>query len=103
MSWKCSQERVRGGEEALRWRKSQILKCQTPPGASPGLHFHPLLSPVQVQTRNIRCLPDVLVINCEVNSSKEADFWKTQAEVRDTLWFEVFTPLSLPLASLPST
>ncbi|NXE17050.1 PAN2 protein, partial [Lophotis ruficrista] len=34
-----------------------------------------------VQTRNIRCLPDVLVINCEVNSSKEADFWKTQAEV----------------------
>ncbi|XP_033367576.1 PAN2-PAN3 deadenylation complex catalytic subunit PAN2 [Parus major] len=33
-----------------------------------------------VQTRNIRCLPDVLVINCEVNSSKEADFWKTQAE-----------------------
>ncbi|KAM6106276.1 LOW QUALITY PROTEIN: PAN2-PAN3 deadenylation complex catalytic subunit PAN2, partial [Pterocles gutturalis] len=33
-----------------------------------------------VQTRNIRCLPDVLVINCEVNSCKEADFWKTQAE-----------------------
>ncbi|KAM8990451.1 PAN2-PAN3 deadenylation complex catalytic subunit PAN2 [Ara ararauna] len=33
-----------------------------------------------VQTRNIRCLPDVLVINCEVNSSKEADFWRTQAE-----------------------
>ncbi|XP_006035284.1 PAN2-PAN3 deadenylation complex catalytic subunit PAN2 isoform X1 [Alligator sinensis] len=33
-----------------------------------------------VQTRNIRCLPDVLVINCEVNSSKEADFWKVQAE-----------------------
>lgn len=41
---------------------------------------------LQVQTRNIRCLPDVLVINCEVNSSKEADFWKTQAEVGDTLW-----------------
>uniref|UniRef100_A0A8C0ZJC2 PAN2-PAN3 deadenylation complex catalytic subunit PAN2-like n=1 Tax=Cyanistes caeruleus TaxID=156563 RepID=A0A8C0ZJC2_CYACU len=38
-----------------------------------------------VQTRNIRCLPDVLVINCEVNSSKEADFWKTQAEVGETL------------------
>ncbi|XP_030052590.1 PAN2-PAN3 deadenylation complex catalytic subunit PAN2 isoform X1 [Microcaecilia unicolor] len=33
-----------------------------------------------VQTRNIRCLPDVLAINCEVNSTKEADFWKTQAE-----------------------
>ncbi|XP_075708229.1 PAN2-PAN3 deadenylation complex catalytic subunit PAN2 isoform X2 [Rhinoderma darwinii] len=33
-----------------------------------------------VQTRNIRCLPDVLVINCEVNSTKEAEFWKTQAE-----------------------
>ncbi|KAK2825541.1 hypothetical protein Q7C36_019468 [Tachysurus vachellii] len=33
-----------------------------------------------VQTRNIRCLPDVLVINCEVNSVKEADFWKAQAE-----------------------
>uniref|UniRef100_A0A8C6V735 PAN2-PAN3 deadenylation complex catalytic subunit PAN2 n=1 Tax=Naja naja TaxID=35670 RepID=A0A8C6V735_NAJNA len=33
-----------------------------------------------VQTRNIRCLPDVLVINCEVNSSKEAEFWKVQAE-----------------------
>ncbi|KAJ6658133.1 hypothetical protein lerEdw1_001609 [Lerista edwardsae] len=33
-----------------------------------------------VQTRNIRCLPDVLVINCEVNSSKEAEFWKMQAE-----------------------
>ncbi|XP_028929154.1 PAN2-PAN3 deadenylation complex catalytic subunit PAN2 isoform X3 [Ornithorhynchus anatinus] len=33
-----------------------------------------------VQTRNIRRLPDVLVINCEVNSSKEADFWKMQAE-----------------------
>ncbi|XP_076874775.1 PAN2-PAN3 deadenylation complex catalytic subunit PAN2 isoform X2 [Brachyhypopomus gauderio] len=33
-----------------------------------------------VQTRNIRCLPDVLVINCEVNSVKEAEFWKTQAE-----------------------
>lgn len=35
----------------------------------------------QVQTRNIRCLPDVLVINCEVNSAKEAEFWKVQAEV----------------------
>ncbi|XP_049608470.1 PAN2-PAN3 deadenylation complex catalytic subunit PAN2 isoform X1 [Syngnathus scovelli] len=33
-----------------------------------------------VQTRNIRCLPDVLVINCEVNSAKEAEFWKVQAE-----------------------
>ncbi|XP_029450636.1 PAN2-PAN3 deadenylation complex catalytic subunit PAN2 [Rhinatrema bivittatum] len=33
-----------------------------------------------VQTRNIRCLPDVLAINCEVNSTKEANFWKTQAE-----------------------
>uniref|UniRef100_A0A671MU09 PAB-dependent poly(A)-specific ribonuclease subunit PAN2-like n=1 Tax=Sinocyclocheilus anshuiensis TaxID=1608454 RepID=A0A671MU09_9TELE len=33
-----------------------------------------------VQTRNIRCLPDVLVINCEVNSAKEAEFWKTQTE-----------------------
>ncbi|XP_069762469.1 PAN2-PAN3 deadenylation complex catalytic subunit PAN2 isoform X2 [Narcine bancroftii] len=33
-----------------------------------------------VQTRNIRCLPDVLVINCEVNSAKEAEFWKCQAE-----------------------
>uniref|UniRef100_A0A8C3G2V6 PAN2-PAN3 deadenylation complex catalytic subunit PAN2 n=1 Tax=Cyclopterus lumpus TaxID=8103 RepID=A0A8C3G2V6_CYCLU len=34
-----------------------------------------------VQTRNIRCLPDVLVINCEVNSAKEAEFWKVQAEI----------------------
>ncbi|XP_059384134.1 PAN2-PAN3 deadenylation complex catalytic subunit PAN2-like [Carassius carassius] len=33
-----------------------------------------------VQTRNIRCLPDVLVINCEVNSVKEAEFWKAQTE-----------------------
>ncbi|XP_062871382.1 PAN2-PAN3 deadenylation complex catalytic subunit PAN2 [Trichomycterus rosablanca] len=33
-----------------------------------------------VQTRNIRCLPDVLVINCEVNSVKEMEFWKAQAE-----------------------
>ncbi|XP_063065324.1 PAN2-PAN3 deadenylation complex catalytic subunit PAN2 [Engraulis encrasicolus] len=33
-----------------------------------------------VQTRNIRCLPDVLVINCEVNSVKEVEFWKIQAE-----------------------
>ncbi|KAI2649614.1 PAN2-PAN3 deadenylation complex catalytic subunit PAN2 [Labeo rohita] len=33
-----------------------------------------------VQTRNIRCLPDVLVINCEVNSAKEAEFWKAQTE-----------------------
>ncbi|MBN3275065.1 PAN2 protein, partial [Polyodon spathula] len=33
-----------------------------------------------VQTRNIRCLPDVLVINCEVNSTKEAEFWEAQAE-----------------------
>uniref|UniRef100_A0A667YEH4 PAN2-PAN3 deadenylation complex catalytic subunit PAN2 n=1 Tax=Myripristis murdjan TaxID=586833 RepID=A0A667YEH4_9TELE len=33
-----------------------------------------------VQTRNIRCLPDVLVINCEVNSTKEAEFWRVQAE-----------------------
>uniref|UniRef100_A0A671SBI5 PAN2-PAN3 deadenylation complex catalytic subunit PAN2 n=1 Tax=Sinocyclocheilus anshuiensis TaxID=1608454 RepID=A0A671SBI5_9TELE len=34
-----------------------------------------------VQTRNIRCLPDVLVINCEVNSTKEAEFWKAQTEL----------------------
>ncbi|XP_058163959.1 PAN2-PAN3 deadenylation complex catalytic subunit PAN2 isoform X9 [Dasypus novemcinctus] len=33
-----------------------------------------------IQTRNIRHLPDILVINCEVNSSKEADFWRMQAE-----------------------
>uniref|UniRef100_A0A3Q2CRS7 PAN2-PAN3 deadenylation complex catalytic subunit PAN2 n=1 Tax=Cyprinodon variegatus TaxID=28743 RepID=A0A3Q2CRS7_CYPVA len=39
-----------------------------------------------VQTRNIRCLPDVLVINCEVNSTKEAEFWKVQAEVRNSLF-----------------
>lgn len=37
-----------------------------------------------MQTRNIRCLPDVLVINCEVNSAKEAEFWKVQAEVNVT-------------------
>ncbi|MGH0123157.1 UNVERIFIED_CONTAM: hypothetical protein FKN15_078252 [Acipenser sinensis] len=35
-----------------------------------------------VQTRNIRCLPDVLVINCEVNSTKEAEFWEAQAQVQ---------------------
>nr|XP_025139538.1 PAN2-PAN3 deadenylation complex catalytic subunit PAN2 isoform X13 [Bubalus bubalis] len=34
-----------------------------------------------IQTRNIRHLPDILVINCEVNSLKEADFWRMQAEV----------------------
>lgn len=102
---------------------------EVPPGTQPGrggcpksrseppqgLPFpRPPLSP-QVQTRNIRCLPDVLVINCEVNSSKEADFWKTQAEVGETLRgrfsrhagvalpgpAEVFTLLSLSLASLP--
>ncbi|XP_043939602.1 PAN2-PAN3 deadenylation complex catalytic subunit PAN2 [Protopterus annectens] len=33
-----------------------------------------------VQTRNVRCLPDVLAINCEVNSIKKAEFWKAQAE-----------------------
>lgn len=85
----------------------------------PGFHF--LLS-LQVQTRNIRCLPDVLVINCEVNSSKEADFWKTQAEVGETLWGRsrlvlpgtwallraqfcggVFTLISLSLSLLLST
>uniref|UniRef100_A0A671U6I5 PAN2-PAN3 deadenylation complex catalytic subunit PAN2 n=1 Tax=Sparus aurata TaxID=8175 RepID=A0A671U6I5_SPAAU len=42
-----------------------------------------------VQTRNIRCLPDVLVINCEVNSAKEAEFWKVQAE--DACNMEGFT------------
>lgn len=41
-------------------------------------------SMLQVQTRNIRCLPDVLVINCEVNSAKEAEFWKVQAEVNQS-------------------
>uniref|UniRef100_A0A8C4L7Z6 Poly(A) specific ribonuclease subunit PAN2 n=1 Tax=Equus asinus asinus TaxID=83772 RepID=A0A8C4L7Z6_EQUAS len=35
-----------------------------------------------IQTRNIRHLPDILVINCEVNSLKEADFWRVQAEVK---------------------
>lgn len=54
-----------------------MLSSSTALGASPS---HVLLS-AQVQTRNIRCLPDVLVINCEVNSSKEAEFWRTQAEV----------------------
>lgn len=34
-----------------------------------------------IQTRNICHLPDILVINCEVNSLKEADFWRMQAEV----------------------
>ncbi|KAF3826121.1 hypothetical protein GH733_006235 [Mirounga leonina] len=33
-----------------------------------------------IQTRNIRHLPEILVINCEVNSLKEADFWRMQAE-----------------------
>ncbi|KTF90935.1 hypothetical protein cypCar_00007084 [Cyprinus carpio] len=37
-----------------------------------------------VQTRNIRCLPDVLVINCEVNSVKEAEFWKAQTELTES-------------------
>ena len=59
-----------------------VLSLSRALGAA-GLH---LLLSLQVQTRNIRCLPDVLVINCEVNSSKEADFWKTQAEVGETLW-----------------
>lgn len=42
----------------------------------------PIVSSSQIQTRNIRHLPDILVINCEVNSLKEADFWRMQAEVR---------------------
>lgn len=42
---------------------------------------HSLFYP-QIQTRNICHLPDILVINCEVNSLKEADFWRMQAEVR---------------------
>uniref|UniRef100_A0A3B5Q226 PAN2-PAN3 deadenylation complex catalytic subunit PAN2 n=1 Tax=Xiphophorus maculatus TaxID=8083 RepID=A0A3B5Q226_XIPMA len=42
-----------------------------------------------VQTRNIRCLPDVLVINCEVNSAKEAEFWKVQAEVNKSYGEEI--------------
>ncbi|XP_030589978.1 PAN2-PAN3 deadenylation complex catalytic subunit PAN2-like [Archocentrus centrarchus] len=33
-----------------------------------------------VHTRSIRHLPDVLALNCEVNSAKEAEFWKVQAE-----------------------
>ncbi|MGH0165436.1 UNVERIFIED_CONTAM: hypothetical protein FKN15_073270 [Acipenser sinensis] len=41
-----------------------------------------------VQTRNIRCLPDVLVINCEVNSTKEAEFWEAQAQVKPD-WFKI--------------
>lgn len=40
------------------------------------------VSSSQIQTRNIRHLPDILVINCEVNSLKEADFWRMQADVR---------------------
>nr|XP_044611928.1 PAN2-PAN3 deadenylation complex catalytic subunit PAN2 isoform X6 [Equus asinus] len=41
-----------------------------------------------IQTRNIRHLPDILVINCEVNSLKEADFWRVQAEgVTHQQWY----------------
>lgn len=56
-----------------------------------------LACPSQVQTRNIRCLPDVLVINCEVNSAKEAEFWKVQAEV--TKHCDVFLILSVKVMS----
>ncbi|PIO15173.1 hypothetical protein AB205_0043490, partial [Aquarana catesbeiana] len=57
----------------------QCQFCEPTGLANPADIFH--VSTVgQVQTRNIRCLPDVLVINCEVNSTKEAEFWKTQAE-----------------------
>uniref|UniRef100_A0A671MY32 PAB-dependent poly(A)-specific ribonuclease subunit PAN2-like n=1 Tax=Sinocyclocheilus anshuiensis TaxID=1608454 RepID=A0A671MY32_9TELE len=42
-----------------------------------------------VQTRNIRCLPDVLVINCEVNSAKEADHAFTKFKPLPTEWEEL--------------
>ncbi|XP_018416297.1 PREDICTED: PAB-dependent poly(A)-specific ribonuclease subunit PAN2 isoform X1 [Nanorana parkeri] len=54
-----------------------------------------------VQTRNIRCLPDVLVINCEVNSTKEAEFWKTQAEHASKKALKKIEPFPTPNESSP--
>lgn len=34
-----------------------------------------------VQTRKLRRLPDVLVINCQVNSPKDCEFWRNQSEI----------------------
>uniref|UniRef100_UPI00358EBC1D PAN2-PAN3 deadenylation complex catalytic subunit PAN2 isoform X2 n=1 Tax=Myxine glutinosa TaxID=7769 RepID=UPI00358EBC1D len=34
-----------------------------------------------VQTRRLQKSPDVLVVNCQVNSPKDIEFWKTQSEI----------------------
>lgn len=70
------------------WEEHQLeeaapgLNCSRPGFFPCGPPAIPVVSSSQIQTRNIRHLPDILVINCEVNSLKEADFWRMQAEVR---------------------
>lgn len=75
LSYPESNDKTRDYEFAQILKRSICLEQNTQAWCENCEKYQPT-----VQTRNIRCLPDVLVINCEVNSSKEADFWKTQAE-----------------------
>ncbi|TKS76790.1 PAB-dependent poly(A)-specific ribonuclease subunit PAN2 [Collichthys lucidus] len=74
-SEQSSQEKTKEYDFAEILKKSICLEQSTQAWCENCEKYQPT-----VQTRNIRCLPDVLVINCEVNSAKEAEFWKVQAE-----------------------
>ena len=36
---------------------------------------------MQVQSRVIESLPDILSLNCQLDNSKDVEFWKKQEEV----------------------
>uniref|UniRef100_A0A670HY15 PAN2-PAN3 deadenylation complex catalytic subunit PAN2 n=1 Tax=Podarcis muralis TaxID=64176 RepID=A0A670HY15_PODMU len=75
LSYPESNDKIKDYEFAQILKRSICLEQNTQAWCENCEKYQPT-----VQTRNIRCLPDVLVINCEVNSSKEAEFWKMQAE-----------------------
>ena len=41
---------------------------------------------LQLQTKIIKSLPDILAMNCHLENSRDFEFWKVQEEVRFLVW-----------------
>ena len=54
---------------------------------------------MQVQTRKVKRLPDILAFNCGMEHAKEVDVWKMQQQVRRSVHMSLQPILSQPFCS----
>nr|XP_006819096.1 PREDICTED: PAB-dependent poly(A)-specific ribonuclease subunit 2-like [Saccoglossus kowalevskii] len=102
---KCGIENVRNGSTLLfnlnyppyMPQGNSVLIFWKYAGKS-SLLLNPSFLITQVQIKSLKCLPDVLVINCQIETVKDLEFWKAQQEYAGVVIDDNATekPLSKP-------